>query len=248
VDVYHALTNVAKPHSGIESTLRIANKQFKRNRHTLKDVMDWLCEVTGARWYVDPHSIVPTLIYDDDFTSKHFYDASVGSPGVRVIENDAIQEIVPINAVRVNGHTGVSVFGHEFRFIPSDTYPTVKAVYPPLVSRAGGQLKQPVKNSKTVTLKSTKAAAKKILTKEMQGAAGGDIVAFGKPDLAPFDHFTGVPVCKQHHISDPPPIEYEVQDVQHVKESGKEYATRFGVTVWVDPSKISIEDATMKQV
>lgn len=215
-------------------------KHFKKNRNTLKDVMEWLCEQIDARWYVDTTGDGPVLVLDQENNSKHFFDATLGAPGVRVIENDAIQEIVPVNSIRVKGKSATSIMGVNIKELPSNEYPMAEAEYDPLVERANGNLKQPIVEKDTITVDATKQAAKKELRNKIQGAVNGDIKAWGKPDIEPLDRFTGVPVCSEHHVGSTDPIEYEVQSVQHIKESGSEYVTRIGVRVWVDPDTISV--------
>lgn len=240
-EILDALGIVDIPEADAPSRAIQLSKVFKKNRHTLKDVMDWLCKQTGARWYIGSGTGGPVLTFDAELRHKHFYDSSLGnSPGVRVITNDAIQEIVPINAVRVNGESAASFGPITIKEIDTGYFPYAEAEYTPLVQRAGGKLRQPVLEEETVTVEATKSAAYRALIEQIQGAVGGDITAWGKPDITPFDHFTGVPVCNEHYLGEAPPIEYEVQTVQHVKESGSEYATRIGVRVWVDPNKITV--------
>lgn len=224
-----------------------AHKNFSNNRHTLKDVMEWVCGETNAKWYIDIGGGEPVLVYDKNLQHKHFYDASIGSPGCRVIDNDAIQEIVPINAITVNGKSSTSIAGFHIKELPSSEYPMATAQYDPLVNAAGNQLLRPVVESETLTLEATEEKAKRTLREEISGASGGDITMFGKPDIEPFDHFTGTPTCNGHHISDLSPLEYEVTSVQHKKVGGGEYGTRIGCHVWVDPNKISVKSSMEKK-
>lgn len=239
-EVFQRVGAIDQNKGSFEDELLQLNKHFKKNRHTLKDVMEFLCEQINARWYVDTDGSNPVLVLDKDNNSKHFYDASIGSPGIRVVENDAIQEIVPVNSVRVNGKSATSIMGIDIKELPSNEYPTAEATYDPLVERSGGQLKQPIVEKDTITVDATEEAAQKELTKSIQGAVNGDILVWGKPDVEPLDRFTGVPVCGEHHIGSTEPIDYEVQSIQHVKESGSEFMTRIGVRVWVDQDNISV--------
>lgn len=222
-------------------------KNFVYNRHTLKDVMEWLCGEANARWYIDIDGGSPILILDTERNSKHYYDASLGqSPACRVINNDAIQEISPINGITVNGKSSMGTDGFRIKQLSAGKFPTATVQYDPLVNAANGEMLQPIIESQTLSVDATENKAKRELQKKISGATDGDITMFGKPDIVPLDHFTGVPTCDTHHVGDAPPIEYEVTEVQHRTVGGKEFGTRIGVNIWVDESKITTKNATMK--
>lgn len=228
-----------------DKTLNVS-KSFRKNRHTLKDVMKWVTGQVDARWYIDTTGNEPALVLDQNLTHRHWKDASLGSPGVRVIDNDAIQEIVPVNALTANGKSSMSIAGFRIKELDSNEFPTATVQYDPLIAAAGGQLRKPIVDADTLTVTATENRAKRELRERLKGASGGDITMYGKPDIEPFDRFTGVPVCNSHHVGDVPPIDYEVTEVQHKKTGGNEYGTRIGVNIWVDPDKISITHSTME--
>lgn len=221
-------------------------KNFVSNRHTLKDVMEWICGETDSRWFIDIDDGTPVLVLDALKDVKHFYDNSLEqSPGCRVVDNDAVQEIVPINTLTVNGKSSVGTHGFRIKELSSGKYPTATVQYDTLVSAANGDLLHPIEESETLTVEATENKARRKLKEKIAGASEGDITMFGKPDIEPFNHFTGPPVCNMHHVGDSSPIEYEVTNVQHKKKGGGEFGTRIGVHIWIDSDKISTKKATM---
>lgn len=230
-------------------------RQFKANRNVLADVLNWVTETVGGAWYfegfIEDGDPVLTLVYDPLTKTQQFSDQHTdaeGSVDAHVLENDALREMMPVNAVTVNGQSLQSIKGISPGIanpgaLFSNKWPTATAIYEPLQEQAGQTMAPPVREADTASLTATEEKARKFLKEMMLGAPQGDVQMKGKPDLEPYDKLTSVPICNSQVEFDVPPLDYEVQKIKHHKQSDGEFETRAHVSIWVDPDEITITES-----
>lgn len=144
------------------------HKHFRRNRHTLVDVMNWLTDEIGGAWYFKPKADGVSLVVnngvDDDFKiarssyydgqadvvfSDHEYLQGHNPENVDVINNSSLEDLKPINHLELNGESADSFLGvNTDRTViggplgaprgHTNKYPHVEVTYPPLLERSGG--------------------------------------------------------------------------------------------------------------
>lgn len=236
--------------SGLENIFE--QKSFTANRHTLVDALNWATSSLHARAWFEPLPDRLVLVFDIDFgVSGRFVDQTIedpNSPVFKIIENDAIDELRPLNAVTVNGSSKVSVAGFTIRQLESGSFPQVSVQHTPLVERTGQMLPGQYVDSGTTTIEQTENYAKKELKTRLTGTGEGDILGFGRPDILVGDRLTARPFCQSDVPTTdvPPPLDYEIQQIQHECESGV-YTTRVNVHVWVDADDIDVVESGMKE-
>lgn len=247
-----ATNNIPKAIELALADLLTTTKTFKSNRHTLADAVNYVAELTGSRTWFEPTENGLVLVLDHDYgAQKHFaseelddYDDSVP---LRVIENDAIDEIKPINSVRINGSSAASIAGFSIRQLPSGTYPTALASYEPLVERTGNRLPGTIVDAETTTVAETENLAKVELANRILGNGQGDIITYGRPDMGLRDRLTVVPYCAGVSTqSNATPLDYQALKTVHTYENGL-YTTRTNVSVFVDYSEIEIVESGMEE-
>lgn len=244
-------------------------KAFKSNRHTCADALNWVTDSGGGRWYFEFRSGGSrglSLVYDNGSQSVVFaqrqsrggaQEQRLNEGGsfpqcpinqLDIIENDAMADIFPVNTLTVKGATGASIFGHEVAMIPSKKSPWVTVQYPPFVQAAGGNIVGKQVETDNVTLESATNTAKKKLEQTILDSGTGSMLCYGNPYPMPYDTIQARPECADVITGTAPSLPYEVANVTHTKDSMEEMMTRIDVSPVVDPSKITVEEAEMRDV
>lgn len=255
---------------GIKSAMK-TSRRFKRNAHTLKDVLDWVCEIAGGYWYFSSSNPL-RLVYDNDRSENNTFDATTGRQftsrrnlinggsflpngglAVDVINNDALAEMFPVNTFTVHGVSNWSLMGHSVKALSSNKFPAVTVEDPVLKQRAGGQTVQDqIVKTQDKTLKSAENTAKTKLKNKIQTGGEGDIECFIRPDAIIGDYIRAVPECEDWvPNANLTPIEYEITGIRHVKsaypEDGNQFegTTSFTVSPISDQSRYEVIESEM---
>jgi hypothetical protein len=207
-------------------------KGFQANRDSLGDVIQWVrneldqaIKVWFEPYTTDGGTRTVALTVAPDPTRRFIsqgIDPDEESPyadakETRLIFNDALYEISPINAVDARGTatwTAIEVSGHEVRTGDlDDDYPYAIVQHDPTVARAGQRVTRAV-DVPANTISSAESQAKNELESMIQGSGRGTIDADLDPDLRPYDLLRAVPICRDF-IDDPTPLNYQVVGVVH---------------------------------
>jgi len=203
------------------------NKSFTPNKHTLVDVMDWLCGLLNAQWFVRDG----TLIIADKPTARSLtgvpLDETPSAGDLRLIENNALFQISPMNALTVNGATREKLSEDssavEFSNAPFSgdqsreyvtVYPSATVVHTELAERAGKNNAPPVVTSDAKSLDEVEQQAKSELKSRLDGASGGEMVALPAGSAFPYNTVTAQPVTCGSNVA-LNDVTYEVEEVIH---------------------------------
>jgi hypothetical protein len=221
--------NAATFLAGIDPVLRTVaavsdeiatTKTFQANKHTLSDVLDWAARKTNGT----PHLRLRSNLRDPSAElrfglQKRSHVARYLGGELQVVDNDALNEMRPINTAVVKGSAQASRSGlNPFNITASDkTYITAKARHTPLYRRAGGnELRVSTETqSDAATEAEVEREAKQILRERIGGATEGRITTIFHPRLRPFDQIVAKPTCDGSPATDVKPITYEVNRVHH---------------------------------
>jgi len=201
-----------------ESIPDISPKTFQRNRHTIKDVSDWLRSKTSIRLWFEPTkegvTLLPIQSPSERDHKAHYLDGDI-----QVISNDAYAELAPINTIRAKGSASNSVGANNFfeQFIGAEKYYVAEARHKALYQRAGeteleadtfiksdGSTKQEVSED-----------ARNALKDAVDEATNGDMMTLLAGDIIPFDTITARPTCRSE-AEKTVPLTYEVHRVEHI--------------------------------
>jgi len=236
------------------------HKHFRRNRHNLVDVMNWLTDRIGGSWFLQPEDKGVTLIVnnggdvDDSMARRSFktqsvdpsqYDYIQGTnhSDAIAIDNNAIEDIKPINKLTLNGESADSFLGlNADRDIfdgplgaprgHTNKYPHVEVTYPPLLKRAGGVELGPKRiESDATTLAEAREEAIQSFISQHEDNTEGNIIIYGKPTIRPYDYLSAKPVCNDVFDIDANPIQYEINSVKHHVKNDEPYQTELGVSI-----------------
>lgn len=244
---------------------------FHANRHTCADALNWICNITNARWYFSfggGQGFQLNLVYDPADTPLVFLEHDLAGRGsaqentlnnggsfpqcpanaVDIIKNTALQEIFPLNTLTLRGETGASLFGMEASWVPSHKFPEVTISYEPFKRRAGGNVVAETIETKNVTLQSATATAINRLEKKILDSGTGTMQCYMRPNVKPYDHVIAQPECADVIETQSQPLTHEVASVRHVKDSHKEGLTYIDVSPVFNRSEVTIESAEMKDV
>jgi hypothetical protein len=247
------------------------HKHFRRNRHTLADVMDWLTDEIGGAWYFEPRPEGVVLIVNngatDDFSigRSSYYDGQFDPElteylngfnpvAVDVINNSSLEDLKPINHLVLNGESadsflGINVDRNVFEGplgAPrghTDKYPHIEVTYPPLLERTNGRKlgPRPIESGKQ-TLAEAKQQAVKEFKQAHEDNTDGSIEIRALPPIRPYDYISAVPVCNDTFDAEMNPIQYEVNSVVHQVNAEEPYTTKLGVSIALDENAIEVSD------
>jgi hypothetical protein len=236
------------------------HKHFRRNRHNLVDVMDWLTDRIGGSWFLQPEETGVTLVVNnggeagDSMARRSFKTQSVDPSQYNYIQgtnhsdaiainNNAIEDIKPINKLTLNGESADSFLGlNADRDVfdgplgaprgQTNKYPHVEVTYPPLLKRAGGVELGPkrIESEATTTAEAREEAIQAFIS-EHEDNTEGEIVIYGKPTIRPYDYMSSKPVCNDVFDIDANPIQYEINSVKHHVKNDEPYQTELGVSI-----------------
>jgi len=230
-------------------------RKFTRNRDTLADVAETIIEESVFEIWFEPtdSGIALRVSLSPDET----LDATE-SGHLSLIQNEALYEMRPYNALELKGAEGqdievggTTVSETTFTSIVDGDYPVATATYPPLVERAGGELKQ-VSTSQRAGVQNLEEEAVSRLKKSLDDISGGTLSTALYPHLRPFHTIDAKPACATVIDTDTPTLTYEAERVTHIyapdpgSVSGPNIPhTEVGVSMFIDPTKIKAEHTTL---
>lgn len=202
-----------------------ADKEFERYKHTCVDILDWLCEKRGGRWFVEynPSTNRPRIMFDtqlvgprivnsfdltDRSLSAHDLAANgLGTNDVRVLENNALFQISPQHTLgarsqRVGGYVTEVIAEHER-----------------LTELAGENQRPEIKEIDAKNRTELVNEAKSRLKSRIDDAAGGEMVALPSPLARPYATIEAQPACNGRLDHDLPSVTYEIEEVIHKIQS-----------------------------
>ena len=218
---------------------------------------------------VEPSTSV-TAPQGGDFVADQVASQQVGGTGtavseeylVETLENDALNDIQPINAVTVNS-AGItpSIDSEDIQAGPfselfeniADTsearntsrYHEVTLRYEPYYNRMGNTEAGPTNvNVDTYTIENTKRAAYNEFVSHIRDTTEGAITLVADPFIKPRDYITTVPACAGDTVDSLLPIQYEVNDVKHSWHAGEPFTTDLGVHARINTDKLTYDVTT----
>jgi len=232
-------------------------KQFKRNKHTLSDAINFVTQHLDGELYFKPHGDEPNelaLVYDQN-RNANIQPKHLGSEyGPTVIQNNSLYEIQPVNSVEVKGQAGRGVLDNIADYVTGDSgeYPYATARHKKLYGLAGAEYKPPVQPSDGVTtISQAEDVARERLIKELQGGGMGEIILYQYPLIDPHDLIESKPACGDNVDHDVPPITYSVEEVTHqVGYDGDRFLRRtyLRVNTEVTSDDIEIVESGTKEI
>lgn len=290
---------VANILGGVDTLFGGNGKKFNSNEDTLLDVLEWVTDKLDAEWYFDEGGTLVVNLEPDsnrlrfediqventleprtgEFVSLEEEFLDLGDSSVtdcKIIENDALREISPLNATWVRGDTmswagsaltwvreqvpggeGAERDNQDFNL--TEEYPLAVAWYPPLIADdvdvSNLLQKNPVDRRGAIgnTFKTeisfpsnAESRAKKELAEAIKNIGEGDILMYGKPYINPNDKLTALPTNCESAISEDV-FDYQISSIRHVQKGGGVYETMVDCTVYVNENKIETESTTFKQ-
>lgn len=197
--------------------------------------------------------IADTELLDElpfDITGLSTGDGYRPHQNVRIIENDALYEMKPMNTLHLRGASRKGLFADQsspdYNGSRSITYPSVKAVHPGLLEASDGyELAPEVVESDATTLEQAEFEAKKALREELSETSEGEIIMNGTPRILPFDRLDAFEQCGDDIKFEQVPVQYEVESVKHEKMADDIFKTRLQVSIWANDRTIDIVESTM---
>ena len=213
--------------------------KFQSNRDSVKDVLDTLANENNAIWYFEPYEEGVQLVFDVSQREGQFTRERFSQPegDIRVIQNNATYEINPVTTVTLRGTA---------LYRPQRNSPSVRKF--PEATVQATSLAEKVKisddsaevadmsylgESNATQLEEVVAEAKDTLRELISDEGEGVIDAVGKPSVSPYDVIESYYTCGDDLPDEVVPVTYEVEEVQHHIEAGKDYKTTAYVSVFV---------------
>jgi len=211
---------------------------------------------------VEPQTSI-TAPEGGDFVADQVASQQLGGTGsavndaylVQTLENDALNDIQPINTVTVNSAGVVTqepsdgVLSQVLDVGQAETsrYHQVKLRYEPYYSRMGNNEAGPTNvNVDTYTIENTKRAAYNEFVSHIRDTTEGQVTLVADPFIKPRDYITTVPACAGDTVDSLLPIQYEVNDVTHSWHAGEPFTTDLGVHARINTDKLTY-DVTTKE-
>lgn len=208
-------------------------KSFEANKHTLADVATYVRNKGGIRLWLQPTGdelvLIPTTSPGTAHVAHNLNQSDTPTVGqqttheLRLINNDALAELSPVNTIRLQGQAKISLEGSVLEDkvpeseIRENQYLEVTARHESLVERAGGrELMADVDvDSDAISVINANREAKSLLKQAINEATGGDMETLLGAPLKPFDTITAKPSCDSNRGTNVPPITYEAMRVHH---------------------------------
>lgn len=212
----------------VDDFLGNTSTSFKSNRDTLQDVIEYITKRLDGEMYFVPEGDDPreiALAYDED-RSRHFRPEHLSIGGAkdledrpRVIQNNALYEIQPINSIKVRGETDRNVFDTIGDILPTgdeeNTYPTATARHEELYRLTGEQYQPPVLERDATSIFEAENEAREELLDRIEGGGMGEITLYLFPHIEPYDTIMSQPACGHNIANDVGEIDYSVEEVTH---------------------------------
>jgi len=208
-------------------------KTFQANRSTIGDVLNWLRDKTSTRIWFEPTSEGVSLVVTDSPTQRQ-HDAHNLGGNLRVVDNNALTELVPANTLVIKGSAKQS-YGSVGDFqinAPASDYLSVKVRHKTLYERAGGRELHAERNVVSDAFEKDELVneAKSRLKEEIDAPSQGDMETLFRGPIIPFDTVRANPTCNEQ-VSSSEPVTYEVQRVHHKLRTGGFSKTKLNVGV-----------------
>lgn len=181
-------------------TLTLTGKTFQPNKDTLADVVAWFEDRTNSKVWLqlteDGLTLVAVRNPERINHTAHYLGGDLG-----VIDNNALNEIKPINTVVVKGAAKKSLHVTEdfqINAVGDDQYYVAKARHQPLYEKSGNteyMVEEYV--SDAASSDQVKSEARSMLKKRIQEATGGNMLTLLRSPIKPFDTVTAKPTCKE---------------------------------------------------
>jgi len=215
----------------------ISPKTFQSNRHTLKDVADWLRSKTSIRLWFEPTDNGVTLLPLQS-PSEQSHQAHYLGGELQVISNNALSEIAPVNTIKAKGSATESFDVLGFFELNSDSnkYYIAEARHTKLYERAGQRELEADTwiRSDGNTSQEVAEDARSGLKDAIDEATEGDMITLLSGDVIPFDTIEARPTCRSE-AEETVPITYEVNRVEHmVNPSDGQSRSRINVGIHTD--------------
>jgi len=227
---------------------QIITKTFTKNRHTLADVANWLATKKDALLYFVPR---PDGVRIQPYFSNQIreWDAHYLGGAIRVVQNDALSELSPINTLTVNGKAASTFDGLTNGNVSAGEYVQVKVRHSDLYERAGNTSLHPTAHVEDGSLakQTVEKVAKKKLRNRITNATGGDMETLLFVPIAPFDVIRAKPTCAESAATDTDPIRYNVSRVHHRIRASGQSTTKLNVGVTVEDGDIEIVNSGYKE-
>jgi len=202
-------------------------KTFTANKHDLSDVAAWLQDKIAGRMWIEPTETGGEVVLTDEPTSvgvehtAHYLDGGT----TKVINNNALSELHPINTIIVNGRAKKSLLEvGEFELnVPSETFVKVKARHKRLYKASGDtELTAKVTKSDAESEQETVNEARSKLKAKVDESTAGSLQVVHDTHVRPFDTITARPTINEQPVADVPAITYEVNRVHYKTRPNKE--------------------------
>lgn len=235
----------------------LGTKQFQRNRHTIKDVIEWLKSKTVGRFYfeVAPDNESLTMVFDGGDISRRVFqqreameDTDLRTTGiVDIIENTALNEMRPVNTITAVGAKSSGVIGDlkgdildilEGSSPEAEEFPYAKVRHEPLYRAAGEHELGESFESDATTLGQAEQAATQKLVDQLNETTEGNIEMYGYPVIMPHDRIVAYETCPTIYEDTGFPVSYEVDEVIHKKNAESVYKTMVRISIWANETNI----------
>lgn len=226
------------------------SKGFQSNKHTLKDVINWLRDRVKMRLWFEPTEEGVSLIGLQEPT-VHTHNAHyIDNGNLRVVNNDALTELRPINTLTLKSKVTDSLGPKgifEIKEIKTGSkYNTVKVREPTLFKRAGNTeyIAAPDTLSDAKTMEGLRNDAASMLKQKIDQTTGGDMQTLLRSPIKPFDTVIAKPTCDHSVATSTDPVTYEVSRVHHkITPSGiSETKLNVGLHTPLDEIEVVNED------
>ena len=207
----------------------------------LKDVQDKLNGVLFFR-AADESDTSIELAYLDDPSTTHTAE-HLGGTDVRVLRNNAIHEIRPINSLEARGDTN-----------DDGQFPWVVVKHDELHSRANVELTDTERIEGVTNIVGLAKQTASRLQDRIQESSLGSMRLEPAPEIQPYSVIESHPACGDDVSDDYPPMEYEVERVVHTisatvpdMEQGdrRRHETQVKVTIPTGIDDMSLVDSEM---
>lgn len=244
------------------ATFELPTKEFTKNRHSISDVLDWATEQTNGRYFFEIDESDPSqLVFKFDAgspTRRHFPQQEVAelteewgeeNGTVHVIENTALNEMEPMNAVTAIGAKSLDIPEYDAQYRveilqgstpESEVYPYATVRHEPLYQAAGERQLGDTIEVDTTKVDATERAATKELTDRLSEVSEGEILLYGFPFALPGDRITAYETCPNVFEQTVEPVSYEVEEVIHTDPSDDFFKTHVRVSIWANEQHIDV--------
>lgn len=196
-------------------------KTFQRNKHVLSDVVNWIRDKTDSRIWIEPIEDGGVALVASETASERTHEAHYLDGDLRVINNDALAELAPVNTMIVNGKAARSIVElGDFEInnpVTADSFYQATARHETLYAAQGNNeyVVGPIPPSDAESAQEVKNEAKSLLKQRLHEATDGDMQALLYPSVRPFDVVTAKPTCRGSPATNTPAIDYQAVRIHH---------------------------------